>query len=256
MVAKRIGRLSKVIPLSMLMAGLVLSGCSAKDGTANESSPTTENSGSTGVTLPGVSGLVRAQFSDCAQGGQNLAAYLSTGLPTSNDPTYGNLRQEALSLSGEKQALYIRQQADAYIQQCDQDEAQAQADAAQEAAQQAALAAQQAAQAKAAYAEAAATRAGRPNCNAVGGTLSVARGAASMTCISISYIGSDGQDYFGASAPMDPATGNFTSALNTAGTGATQQECTSGYYPDLSTGPGTAAPGNWNTSVRGCLPSS
>jgi hypothetical protein len=92
---------------------------------------------------------------------------------------------------------------------------------------------------------------GRPNCSAVGGIVSVASGAASMLCVSITYIGSDGQSYFDASASMDPQTGNFTGVLDTAGTGATQQECTSGHYSDFST-----TPGNWNSSIGACLPSS
>lgn len=78
-------------------------------------------------------GLVGARHADCGTQGRALAAYLDTGNPTSNDPTYGGFRQQALALQGDQRSLYIRQVADQYIQTCDQrnDAAQAAAAAAQ-----------------------------------------------------------------------------------------------------------------------------
>ena len=123
-----------------LLLAVTLAACSTNGGKASTSarSTSTTSGGNTGSS--GVGGLIAAQFPVCAQQGQALATYLNTGLPTSNDPTYGDERQEALSLSGAQRALYIRQQADAYIQKCDQQQVQTQTQDSQQAAAAAAAA--------------------------------------------------------------------------------------------------------------------
>lgn len=200
----------------------------------------------------GVSGLIQAQYPDCGQQGDSLASYLSTGQPTSDDPTYGDKRQMVLSLAGEQRALYIRQEADALIQACDGQETQAlqqqqaqQQAAQQQAAQQAAAAAQQAAQA-AAIAKA------QPACQAVNGQ--VGSDGGSLVC-RLRYIGTDGSTYSGE-ATVKATSGQFDGPMNTAGIGATQQECTSRYYPQLPSGPGYGPPGTWNPALQVCIPSS
>lgn len=86
----------------MCAAGTVLVGC-----------------GSLGSSTGGY-GLVSAEHTTCAQQGLSLARYLDTGQPTSLDPSYGQVRQQVLTLSGDSRALLIRRTADGAIQQCDQ----------------------------------------------------------------------------------------------------------------------------------------
>ena len=106
------------------------------------------------------------------------------------------------------------------------------------------------AKAQASASAAAQAAADTPVCNAVGGQFSDANIYAE--CHSIPYLGTDHSTYYGT-ADMTP-TGAFDGPMDTAGTGATQQECTTGYYPDLSTGPGHAPPGHWNDPLQVCLP--
>ena len=234
-----------------VVAGILLAACGGGGVTKGDAKAQHSSSKkSPGVTAPGISGLIDAQYPVCAEDGQALAGYLSTGQPTSNDPTYGDERQQALSLSGESRALYIRQQADTYIQQCDQAQVQAEINAAK----QAAADRQAAADAAAGAARNAASQAGTPTCSGVGGNLLVSSDGTSMSCERIAYIGTDGQTYQGASAPMDPASGQFSGPLDVGSDSATEQDCSSGYYPDLSTGPGYATPGRWVNSIQGCLP--
>ncbi len=255
---KRVPRNGLVALVGLLLA-LTLAACSSAGGKSSTSGTTTptlagsngprgtlptgsSGTGSSGNTGPsGVGGLIAAQFPVCAQQAQTLATYLNTGLPTSNDPTYGDDRQEVLSLSGAQRALYIRQQADAYIEQCDQQQQETETQNSE-----------QAAAASAAAKAAAEQQAAEPACHAVGGSVSVSTDGSSVTCGDITYIGTDSETYYGADAPMSPTTGQFTGPLETAGIGATQQECTSGDYP-LG---GNAAPGVWNSAVQGCLPPS
>lgn len=238
------GGLLTVALVGIATAGLGTAGCTK---------------GSTGVVGPGsgtttpaaVSGLVSAQYPVCADRGNALAHYLDTGQPTSDDPAYGDERQQVLGLAGERRALYIRQQADALIEQCDSQQAQAAA-AAQAQAEAQAQAQAQAAQQAAAQAQAdAEIRAATPACEAVGGRVIFDGG--SLECSGVHYIGTDGATYIG-SAPMSTSNGQFSGPLATGGIGATQQECTSGYYPDLSTGPGYGPKGTWNAQLAACLP--
>ncbi len=243
-------RTAAVIAAGVLLAACSSGGSAKSDGKARHSTGTT----SSGVTAPGISGLIDAQYPICANQGQALASYLNTGEPTSNDPAYGDQRQQVLALSGASRALYIRQQADSYISKCDEIQLQAENDAAAQAAADKQAAAEAAAQAAAAAARRAAEAAGTPTCSAVGGNLSVADDGSSMSCERIAYIGTDGQTYQGATAPMDTSSGQFSGPLDVGDASATEQECSTGYYPDLSTGPGYATPGRWVSSIQGCLP--
>jgi hypothetical protein len=63
--------------------------------------------------------LVGASYHPCESQGKAVADYLNTGNPQSMDPQWGGQRQKVLSLSGQRQALFIRQTADQFIQQCD-----------------------------------------------------------------------------------------------------------------------------------------
>ena len=118
-----------------------------------------------------------------------------------------------------------------------------------------AAAATQAAEAATAAKVAAATQAAQPICQGVGGTLSVSPDGSAASCANIPYIGSDGSTYYG-NATMNPTSGQFAAPLETAGIGATQQECATAYYPDLSTGPGYGTQGVWNGLLQACVPSS
>lgn len=110
-------------------------------------------------------GLVRAQYPACERQGTVLAAYLTTGQPTADDPAYGAERQQVLALSGAAAQLAVRQDADAAIGWCDtQTQARAQAQA-QERAQPTQLAAWQ--HDVSTYL--------RPACAAAGGTLDALR---------------------------------------------------------------------------------
>lgn len=104
-------------------------------------------------------GLVPAQHAQCGVQGSALAHYLDTGEPTSNDPTYGSDRAQALSMSGEQRALYIRRTADEYIARCDSAETEREA-AATQAARDAALATK--------FAAACRSRGGVPRSTAIG----------------------------------------------------------------------------------------
>jgi len=125
------------------------------------------------------------------------------------------------------------------------------------AAQQQAQARQQAAQAAAAAAAQvksnAEIKAATGPCNAVDGTLYGT--PPSLSCNQISYIGTDGSTYY-ASVGVDVTTGQLEGPMNTDGVGATRQECTTSYYPELSTGPGYGQKGTWNAALQICIPSS
>ena len=176
-------------------APLTPGGKSLPSGKVDKTNSTT--GGSSGTS--GVNGLTSAQFAVCGQQAQTLATYLNTGQPTSYDPTFGDQRQEVLSLSGAQRSLYIRQQADAYIEKCDQEQQQTVAQDSE-----------QAAAASAAAEAAAATQAASPACQAVGGAVSASTNGSTVNCNGINYLGSDGSTYYGASAPMDPTDGQFS----------------------------------------------
>jgi hypothetical protein len=175
-----------------------------------------------------VTGLITARYSQCAQEGETLAGYLTTGHPTSYDPDWGDYRQYALSLSGQRQALFVRQQADSVIEKCDTYETnQAQT---------------RAAQAKA------------PACTAVGGTvISPSAHETQSACTNIAYISDDGGSTSYGSVSMT-STGTLIGPLDGAYSGgysATEQQCSSGdYYGE----PGPT--GTWNAALGACLPSS
>ena len=253
--ARRGRQLTAHVAVAILVGALV---AACGSGGAAKSDARTKNSkarASTGVTASGIGGLIDAKYPVCADQGQALADYLDSGEPTSNDPAYGDQRQQVLSLSGESRSLYIRQQADAYIQNCDQVQLQSDINAAKQAAADRQAAAEDAAAAAAAAARNAASQAGTPTCSVVNGSLAVADDGTSMSCERIAYIGTDGETYQGASAPMDTSSGQFSGALDVGDASATEQECTTGYYPDLSTGPGYATPGRWIGPIQGCIPS-
>jgi hypothetical protein len=72
-------------------------------------------------------------------------------------------------------------------------------------------------------------------------------------CAQVGYLGSDGQTYY-AAVPVGPG-GTLGGPADTQGTGATEQECASGRYPDLDgTGPGQGPRGVWNRQLALCLP--
>lgn len=126
-----------------------------------------------GQQAPTDYGLVKAVHPDCLQQGVALARYLDTGEPTTNDPTYGNLRQQALALNGDARALFIRRQADVLIQVCDDQET--------------ALAVQNAAAAVLAKEQA--------TCRKVGGTWGWSEGYFRPNVCRISYPSRDGHVY-------------------------------------------------------------
>jgi hypothetical protein len=187
-----------------------------------------------------VTGLIVARYSQCAQEGETLAGYLTTGHPTSYDPNWGDYRQYALSLSGQSQALYVRQEADSVIEQCDTYESnQAQARAAQ-------------AQARAEQAvEAAAVAKATPACKAVGGSATAFPhgGSFQLACEKIDYIDLNGQTVDGSTS-VNPETGTLTGPLYGPDSG-TEQQCSSGTY-DVGPGP----TGRWNAVLGACLASS
>ena len=252
------------LPLATVLCSLVLVSCGSSHATGSPSSTAPRSTAPTSTALGSVptdnpsatAGLIQAQYPDCAQHGNDVAAYLNTGQPTGYDPSFGDQRQEVLSLGGQQRSLYIRQVADAVIGQCDQREATAiqqqqaeQQAAQQQAQQQAAAAAQQAAAAaQQAAADAALARA-QPVCQAMGGQISW--DASTLAC-RLHYIGSDGSTY-SAEASMSTVTGQPAGPMDTAGTGANEQECATGYYPDLSSGPGYGTKGTWNAVLQACL---
>jgi hypothetical protein len=88
-----------------------------------------------------------------------------------------------------------------------------------------------------------------PLCTQVGGdTIENINGG--PTCSQIAYLGTDGQTYY-TGAPINQ-DGTLQGPADTAGTGATESECTAGYYPDGSAGPVHAAPGKWNATLQLC----
>jgi hypothetical protein len=112
--------------------------------------------------------------------------------------------------------------------------------------------AQAAAAAGAAAAKASAvSQAAIPACAAVGGSL--ATQPSSLECTDIPYIGSDGSTYY-SGVLMNSSVDTLTGPMDTDGTGANEQECTSSYYPNLSTGPGEGPKGSWNSVLEMCLP--
>lgn len=71
--------------------------------------------------------LIQAQYTECAEQGQEIAKYLDTGKPIRFDPNHGDKRKEVLKLEGEQRALTIRRYAAQVIQACDYNRAQAEA---------------------------------------------------------------------------------------------------------------------------------
>lgn len=124
---------------------------------------------------------------------------------------------------------------------------QAQADAAATAEASAARA--EASVAAAAAATAAQEARARPACQAIGGQIGWDGG--SLVCQGVRYIGQDGNIY-GAEALVNGETGGLEGPMDTAGTGATQQQCISGFY-DLPSGPGYGPKGTWSTVLRACI---
>ena len=95
------------------------------------------------------------------------------------------------------------------------------------------------------------TQAATPACQAAGGSL--LWDGSVLYCEGVAYLGNDGSTYQ-AEAEMSLSTGGSVGPINTAGTGASQQECSSGYYPNLSSGPGYGAKGTWNPMLEACIP--
>jgi hypothetical protein len=111
------------VKLIVVLAALIVAACgTGAQGTAARSPDAGPVAGRVSS-----SGLIESRYTDCNQGGQNLAHYLDTGRPKSNDPGYAHERQQVLILSGEQRALAIRQFADQYIQACTRQKQQAEA---------------------------------------------------------------------------------------------------------------------------------
>jgi len=115
--------MSRQFHIALIVPLLFLLACSYKAPSTSSASPSPGN--------VSTSGLVQSQYPTCNQQGETLAKYLDSGEPKSNDPAYGNERQQVLALQGDQRALAIRQYADQYISQCAQQESQAEAAAAQ-----------------------------------------------------------------------------------------------------------------------------
>ena len=177
----------------------------------------------------------------CAQQAQTLATYLNTGLPTSNDPTYGDERRGFCPLFGAQRALYIRQQADAYMSSATSSSKRPRLEI------QSKLLRRPPATKAAAEQQAA-----EPACHAVGGSVSVSTDGSSVTCGDVTVHRDRRRDVLRRRRSNSTTTGQFTGPLETAGIGATQQECTSGDYPLGS----NAAPGVSNSAVPGRFPPS
>jgi hypothetical protein len=93
---------------------------------------------------------------------------------------------------------------------------------------------------------------GAQACRAVGGYPARDLSGAPI-CAQVGYLGADGQTYY-AAVPVDP-DGTLGGPADTQGTGATEQECTTGRYPDLDgAGPGQGPRGIWNPQLALCLP--
>jgi hypothetical protein len=89
-------------------------------------------------------------------------------------------------------------------------------------------------------------------CQAAGGYLAWSLSGAPM-CAQIGYLGSDGQTYY--LAVTVSSDGALDGPADTQGTGATEHECDSGWYPDLDgAGPGQGPRGVWNRQLALCLP--
>lgn len=86
--------------------------------------------------------------------------------------------------------------------------------------------------------------------SADGYTFSIPGGPQSASCDNVPYLGTDDATYlvsiyFSSTGAAQPAaSGTLT---------ATASECTRGYYPDASTGPSYAKPGNWSSVLGICL---
>lgn len=91
---------------------------------------------------------------------------------------------------------------------------------------------------------------GTVNYTADGYTLAITGGPQGASCDNVPYFGTDSATYlvtilFSSTGAAQPAGG---------GTGtATAADCARGYYPDKSTGPGYAKPGNWSSTLGLCL---
>jgi hypothetical protein len=236
-----------VLPLSLLTlaAAVVLAACGTGHGTLPG-----QPGGRSGGYATGGYNLVPAQYPDCARQGTALATYLDTGEPTSDDPSFGDQRQQVLALTGDSRALFIRQTADAYIDQCDQQEYRSDASASAAASDASASASASAAAASASAAADVVANKARPLCAAIGGTFEDYNDQ--ITCAHVGYIGSDGSSIYYSAVEFDDS-GALIGPMDTSGIGATETECARGYYPDLSTGPGYATPGHWNVTLQACL---
>jgi hypothetical protein len=91
-----------------------------------------------------------------------------------------------------------------------------------------------------------------PACTQIGGTTAEDLDG-NAVCTQIGYLGSDGQTYY-TSATVN-SDGSLQGPADTQGTGATEQECATGQYPELDgAGPGQGQAGTWNAPLELCLP--
>lgn len=182
------------------------------------------------------SGLISASYPVCRSQGLALAVYLSSGNPTTDDANWGSEREQALSMSGQQRAVFIRQTADQYIQACDDQQAQA---AQQAQAQASANAAASASAAAAAAQQQIINQYLQPECSQIGGSFDPGW----MTCDQVPYYGSDGSTYLDSLKTSGRSL--VADSSNGAGTSATQSECAAGYFPDASAGPAHGTPGHY-----------
>lgn len=184
------------------------------------------------VTLSFPEGLgLSTTWTGAFQGSSLVLSYATA------DGSLSTLTFQPATVAGYNQAFAILQ---AQVQQ-------AQADAA--AAAEASAARAEASAAAAAAAKAAQEARARPACQAVGGQIGWDGG--SLVCQDVRYIGQDGSIY-ASEALVNDETGALEGPMDTAGGGATQQQCISSFY-DLPSGPGYGPKGTWNTVLRACI---
>lgn len=149
----------------------------------------------------GTYSLIGAAYPACEAQGQSLAAYLATGNPAADNLSWGNERQQELSLTGAQQSLYISQTADAYISQCDSADAQA--------AQASASASAQAGQWAAAHQE----------CTKIGGNMGAA------ACMNVPYYDGDGHGTYQYDLTVSGSGFKPNTATGYANFSATRTQC-------------------------------
>lgn len=94
----------------------------------------------------------------------------------------------------------------------------------------------------------------KAECKSLGGdatTYGFDGGPYSYECDHVDYVGTDGMNNYYVNIPV---RGGSLINIGTAGTGATERECTNGWYPDASTGNPSGIPGKWDAALGLCLP--